>query len=176
MVRILLPSDYLTYSYAQAILHPTGLCLEQILALLHSPGVVGMERALRFVGRLATVLFFLLVIVSLSGLTLERWVTTILGASKELGGDEHSAIITAVSLQVSLLAVFFLVASIALGLLGFFGYRNIEKATIAQAVETAEKAALEAVAKRSDPAHESSEQTERPADKQPETNPDGGIP
>ena len=141
MVRILLPSDYLTYSYAQAILYPTGLCLEQILALLHSRSVVGMERALRFVGRLATVLVVLLIIVSLSGLTLERWVTTILGASKELGGDEHSAIITAVSLQVSLLAVFFLVASIALGLLGFFGYQNIEKAAVDRAVQEAETVA-----------------------------------
>ena len=106
-----------------------------------------MERALRFVGRLATVLVVLLVIVSLSGLTLERWVTTILGASKELGGDEHSAIITAVSLQVSLLAVFFLVASIALGLLGFFGYQNIEKAAVDRAVQEAETVATSVATK-----------------------------
>ncbi len=82
--------------------------------------------------------------VVVAGAVVLVWTHVVFSSASRIGG-EQATVISAVSLQVALLAVFFLVVTFGLATLGFLGYRQIEGRAVEEAKREAKLVAEKVV-------------------------------
>ena len=87
-------------------------------------------------GKLAKPVLFWLAAVVIAGGGVLIWTRVVLSSASGIGG-EPATVVSAISLQVALLAVFFLMVTFGIAVLGFFGYRQIHDTVIAEARQEA---------------------------------------
>ena len=87
-------------------------------------------------GKLAKPVLFWLAAVVIAGGGVLLWTRVVLSSASGIGG-EPATVVSAISLQVALLAVFFLMVTFGIAVLGFFGYRQIHDTVIAEARQEA---------------------------------------
>ena len=99
-------------------------------SVTHSPYSAGMTATTRSARRLAKPVLFWFAAIVIAGVGVLIWTWVVLSSASGIGG-EQATVVSAISLQVALLAVFFLMVTFGIAVLGFFGYRQIHDTVIA---------------------------------------------